>query len=318
MFAGIVVSRQRNGSWSAPCAAACYGVGWGLQLGGELTDVLLVLKTEEAVRAFAAGQTLGLGGSAGIAVGPLGRSAEASVRVGGLAARGSVVGYSCSKGAFIGVSVDGSLTCARDAVNKKFYGYAVSAKQLLVDCSVPQPPAAAILYESLDALVERWENRGLLMHTKDAVAAITAAAEWHPPADAAAAACSSSSSSKAVNAAAKQQQPQPAQPITSSSFHRADQHQRRSYADQDDDDIFTAAETMFEPTASAPPAPASMLHAYSSSRTSSINHAVHYPPLATAASAADIDDLPSAPTTVVHRAPQYEDDEEEPQYVLEW
>jgi hypothetical protein len=47
---GIVVSRAPDGGgWSAPCAAAVYGAGWGLQLGAELTDLVLVLRTEEAV-----------------------------------------------------------------------------------------------------------------------------------------------------------------------------------------------------------------------------------------------------------------------------
>eukprot|EP00775_Hariotina_reticulata_P009611 gene9611-9772_t len=160
---GVVLSLQRGGSsWSAPCAAACYGVGWGLQFGGNITDVILVLRTDEAVRAFASGQTLGLGGALGVAIGPVGRSAEASYRLGGVRDRGGVVGYCCSKGAFLGLSVEGSVTCVRDAVNKAFYGYGVTARQLLVDCSVPQPPAAALLYSSLEELRQRWSNRGLL------------------------------------------------------------------------------------------------------------------------------------------------------------
>ncbi|KAF8059433.1 Sh3yl1 [Scenedesmus sp. PABB004] len=155
---GVVVSRQRSGAWSAPCAAAAYGLGWGLQLGGDLTDVLLVLRTDEAVRAFAAGATLGLGGAAGLALGPLGRSAEASLRVGGLpAARGGVVGWSVSRGAFAGVGLQGSVMVARAALNRRFYGFPAPARALLVDCSVPQPPAAGLLYAALDALTERWE-----------------------------------------------------------------------------------------------------------------------------------------------------------------
>jgi len=158
-----VVSLQRGGnSWSAPCAAACYGVGWGLQVGGNVTDVLLVLRTDEAVRAFASGQTLGFGGALSVAVGPVGRSAEASYRVGGVKDRGAVVGFCCSKGAFLGLSVEGSVTSVRDAVNKAFYGYGVTARQLLIDCSVPQPPAAALLYSSLEELTRCWSNRGLL------------------------------------------------------------------------------------------------------------------------------------------------------------
>jgi hypothetical protein len=137
-------------------------VGWGLQVGGNITDVLLVLRTDEAVRAFASGQTLGFGGALSVAVGPVGRSAEASYRVGGVKDRGAVVGFCCSKGAFLGLSVEGSVTCVRDAVNKAFYGYGVTARQLLIDCSVPQPPAAALLYSSLEELMRCWSNRGLL------------------------------------------------------------------------------------------------------------------------------------------------------------
>ncbi len=46
---GVVVSRNSAGQWSAPCAVAAAGVGWGFQIGGELTDLLLVLRTPEAV-----------------------------------------------------------------------------------------------------------------------------------------------------------------------------------------------------------------------------------------------------------------------------
>lgn len=112
MSAGLVLARQGDGSWSAPCAAACMGVGWGLQVGGELTDLLLVLRTDEAVAAFCNSAHLGLGGNMGVALGPVGRSAEASVRLWGRGG-GAVMGYSCSRGAFIGVSLEGTVTCVR-------------------------------------------------------------------------------------------------------------------------------------------------------------------------------------------------------------
>jgi hypothetical protein len=127
-------------------------------LGGQLTDVLLILRTDEAVRAFAAGATLGLGGSAGLALGPLGRTAEASLRLGGLSARGSVVGWSCSKGAFAGLCLEGTVSSVRHAVNQAFYGLPVTPRQLLLDCSVPAPPAAALLYDKLRQLAALWEQ----------------------------------------------------------------------------------------------------------------------------------------------------------------
>jgi len=106
--AGLVVARQPDGSWSPPCAAMCYGVGWGLQLGGELTDVLLVLRTREAVKAFCGNLHLGVGGAASVAVGFLGRQAEAMLHLGD-GGSATACGYSCSKGAYIGASLEGSV-----------------------------------------------------------------------------------------------------------------------------------------------------------------------------------------------------------------
>jgi hypothetical protein len=308
LLAGIVVSRQRSGAWSAPCAAACYGLGWGLQLGGELTDVLLVLKTDEAVRAFAAGSTIGLGGSLGLALGPLGRSAEVSFRVGSVAARGSVVGYSCSQGAFVGASLDGSVTCARDAVNKKFYGYAVTARQLLVDCSVPQPPAAAMLYDAVEASMSRWEGCGLLTHGKASKSGAAGAASCSRSA----AAESSRSSSEAVAVPSKQQQQQ--RRVSG----EADMGQFAAavfdFEDDDEDDSAYAA--------SAPPAPLSAYAARSSSSSSAARPAaasVGWPD----SRQQQQQELPSVPRTAAAAAAaaavvQAESEEEEPQYVLEW
>ena len=178
---GLVISRQRNGSWSAPCAAACYGLGWGLQLGGGLTDLILVIRTEEALRAFCNRAHLGVGGAAGVAVGPMGRSADASVRLGlGVGvpspSSASVVGYSCSKGVFVGVSLESSVTCVRDSVNLRFYGYPTTARQLLMESSVPQPPAGGMLYDALEAMMQKYENRSVLWSRPAAAAAGVAAA----------------------------------------------------------------------------------------------------------------------------------------------
>eukprot|EP00201_Polytomella_parva_P013317 CAMPEP_0175055360 /NCGR_PEP_ID=MMETSP0052_2-20121109/10033_1 /TAXON_ID=51329 ORGANISM="Polytomella parva, Strain SAG 63-3" /NCGR_SAMPLE_ID=MMETSP0052_2 /ASSEMBLY_ACC=CAM_ASM_000194 /LENGTH=182 /DNA_ID=CAMNT_0016320189 /DNA_START=805 /DNA_END=1350 /DNA_ORIENTATION=- len=80
---GLLVSRTGNGQWSAPCAVAAGGIGWGLQFGGELTDLLLVLHGSDALRTFCTamqksvvGGSVGLGGTAGLAIGPLGRQID--------------------------------------------------------------------------------------------------------------------------------------------------------------------------------------------------------------------------------------------------
>lgn len=48
---GLVVARRQDGSWSPPSAVGLGSFGWGLQAGGELTDLLLVLSNTETVKA---------------------------------------------------------------------------------------------------------------------------------------------------------------------------------------------------------------------------------------------------------------------------
>jgi SH3 domain-containing YSC84-like protein 1 len=83
--------------------------------------VLLVLRTDEALQAFCSSAHVGLCGSASAALGPVGRTAQAGLQV-GAAGGGSVLGYSCSRGAFVGVAIEGSLFLVRDAANLAFYG----------------------------------------------------------------------------------------------------------------------------------------------------------------------------------------------------
>ena len=57
-----------------------------------------------------------------------------------------------------------SLLFVRNTLNLNFYGYPVSARQLLVDRTVPPPPAACMLYDALLALIQKYENRRRLVH----------------------------------------------------------------------------------------------------------------------------------------------------------
>ncbi|PNX94813.1 RING/FYVE/PHD zinc finger-containing protein [Trifolium pratense] len=94
---GIVVARREDGSWSPPSAVSTFGVGWGAQAGGELTDFIIVLRTKEAVKTFSGNAHVSLGAGLSAAVGVIGRAVEADVRAGdgGYAA---CYTYSCSKG----------------------------------------------------------------------------------------------------------------------------------------------------------------------------------------------------------------------------
>jgi SH3 domain-containing YSC84-like protein 1 len=75
---GVVVARIRNG-WSGPSAIGTGGAGFGFQIGAEVTEFVMVLNTDAAVKAFSGDANVTLGGDISVAAGPIGRHAEAAV-----------------------------------------------------------------------------------------------------------------------------------------------------------------------------------------------------------------------------------------------
>ncbi|ORY50556.1 DUF500-domain-containing protein [Rhizoclosmatium globosum] len=146
---GIVIAKLEDGTWSAPMSARQLGVGF--QIGGDITDFVMVLNTVEAVKAFSQGGDIKVGGSLSVAAGPVGRSAEASAS---LNYASPVFSYSKSKGLFAGASLDGSAVMEGKEQNEKFYGRVIGAQELLSG-SVERPAVAAALYQALETRVKQ-------------------------------------------------------------------------------------------------------------------------------------------------------------------
>ncbi len=89
---GVVIARTGNG-WSGPSFIGTGGAGWGLQIGGQVTDFVFVLNNRDAIRAFSRGGNVTLGGDVSVAAGPVGRDIEANV-----APKAAIYTYSLSKG----------------------------------------------------------------------------------------------------------------------------------------------------------------------------------------------------------------------------
>ncbi|RIA94693.1 DUF500 and domain-containing protein [Glomus cerebriforme] len=151
--AGLVVARLEDGSWSAPSAIGTGGMGFGGQIGAEMTDFVIVLNSRDAVKTFTKGGNVTLGGNLSVAAGPIGRTAEGagSVSLGHAAA---IFSYSKSKGLFAGVSIEGSVIIERKDANAKFYNRKISAKELLSG-QISPPPQADVLYRALNARASR-------------------------------------------------------------------------------------------------------------------------------------------------------------------
>ncbi|CAK8995620.1 SH3 domain-containing protein PJ696.02, partial [Durusdinium trenchii] len=144
---GIVVGRDRQGSWTAPSAIGLAGLGWGAQLGGEVSDFVIILNTESAVDAFSGKGQVSLGSQLSLAAGPLGRTGEASINVSDVGFAPCYT-YSQTKGLFFGVSLEGAIIKERADVNDRFYGKHFDPKDILAGRVAP-PKAAEPLYEAL-------------------------------------------------------------------------------------------------------------------------------------------------------------------------
>jgi len=144
---GVVIARLPDGSWSAPSCIGTGAVGFGLQIGADLTEFVIVMNSEEAVKAFAHAGNLTIGGSLSAAAGPIGTGGAINAAIRDPA---PLFTYSRSKGLFAGISLEGTVLVERKETNKDFYGQPIPAVDLLTG-KVPAPEAASAMYEVVEA-----------------------------------------------------------------------------------------------------------------------------------------------------------------------
>ena len=133
-----------NGPWSAPSMFRLFGGNVGFQIGGQATDYVLLVMNDGGVKAILKGKVK-LGADASVALGPLGRTADAQTN-GMMEAQ--VLAYSRARGVFAGVSIEGAnLEEDRDA-NQALYGEEYSAMSIVRRGKV-QAPASAQLWLSI-------------------------------------------------------------------------------------------------------------------------------------------------------------------------
>ncbi|KAL3674777.1 hypothetical protein V7S43_000706 [Phytophthora oleae] len=148
MGTGVVVARLEDGSWSPPSGIGTAGLGFGAEIGGEIIDFLIVLGSPSAVKTFKKGTQVSVGAGLDLAVGPVGRSAGASVNAGGGGVSGNYT-YSHAKGAFAGVGLHGSTFMVRGEMNSQFYGRKVTPSEILSGQVAPPAGACDVLFESI-------------------------------------------------------------------------------------------------------------------------------------------------------------------------
>jgi lipid-binding SYLF domain-containing protein len=134
-----------KGRWGAPTMMALEGGSFGLQLGGQATDFVLLLMNSRAASSILSSKVK-LGGDASAAAGPVGRTASAETDV---AMRAEILSYSRARGLFAGISLEGSTLRADNGANKNLYGKDVSAQAIVFNRAVPTPASAKLLIATL-------------------------------------------------------------------------------------------------------------------------------------------------------------------------
>ncbi|MBI3419603.1 MAG: lipid-binding SYLF domain-containing protein [Proteobacteria bacterium] len=135
---GVLLARGTNGKkWSNPAFYTIGGLNYGLQIGGQSSELILAIMSEKGLQALLEHE-LTLGGSAGASVGTLGRGAQAAT---GLGAGADVYAFARSEGLYVGVSLDGTIVTPDPSWNKALYGDGATPDGILVQQKFTSPYA---------------------------------------------------------------------------------------------------------------------------------------------------------------------------------
>jgi len=146
---GVITCRTgagHNGPWSAPAMFALEGGSFGLQIGGEATDFVLLVMNDSGANSVLSSKVK-LGADASAAAGPVGRDASAETDI---VMKAEILSYSRARGVFAGVSLEGSTMRSDDGANKTLYGKELTAKQIVQGGEVKIPAAGVSLIHLLD------------------------------------------------------------------------------------------------------------------------------------------------------------------------
>ena len=132
---GVISARNEQGEWSTPAFLTLTGGSFGLQIGGQSVDLILVIMNRRGLEKLLQNE-FKIGGDASAVVGPLGRDLEASTD---LTLRAEILSYSRTRGLFAGITLKGSTIRADRDANERFYDYPFGSGQLALEGEAATP-----------------------------------------------------------------------------------------------------------------------------------------------------------------------------------
>jgi lipid-binding SYLF domain-containing protein len=133
----LIVKDDKTGQWSQPAFYTLGAGSLGIQFGAEAAEIIMMVKTRKAVdKLFTS--SFKLGGDTSIAVGPVGSGVKSNIVA-------DILSFTRTKGAYAGVSLEGSVISTKDKWNEAYYGKAVNPVDIIVKRSVSNPGSKNLL-----------------------------------------------------------------------------------------------------------------------------------------------------------------------------
>jgi lipid-binding SYLF domain-containing protein len=147
--------RDFRGPWGAPAMYALEGGSVGFQIGGQATDLVLLVMNERGADSIL-NSKVKLGGDASVAAGPIGRDASADTDA---YMRAEILSYSRTRGLFAGVSLEGSTLRPDDDATADVYGRKLTAREIVIGGKVGIPKSGRHLIAVLQRDAPRNESK---------------------------------------------------------------------------------------------------------------------------------------------------------------
>jgi len=133
----LVVRDEKTGNWSQPAFYTIGSASFGLQIGGEAAEVIMMVMTQKAVDSLYT-NSFKMGADTSVAMGPVGIGAKSNVVV-------DFISFAKSKGLYAGLNLEGSAVTVRASLNKGYYGKEVSPLDIIVKKAVSNEGSAPLL-----------------------------------------------------------------------------------------------------------------------------------------------------------------------------
>ncbi|MHB8790124.1 MAG: lipid-binding SYLF domain-containing protein [Desulfobulbaceae bacterium] len=123
---------RKTGKWSYPAFYTMGSVSFGMQIGADTSEIILMVMTDKGMEAMLSTE-FKLGGDVSLAAGPVGASAKAQTA--------DILAYGRSKGVFVGIAIDGAVIAPRYEWNNSYYGKDVLLVDILINQTASNPQA---------------------------------------------------------------------------------------------------------------------------------------------------------------------------------